>query len=292
MRLVLRILKWTLLAMLLVVLLLVVWIGPQAYRAFYPKRDYDQVAPAVPASFPHPAILLFSKTNGFRHGDAIEAGNEMFRELAGKQGWSVLETENGAVFSTELLPRFQVVIWNNASGDVLTDQQRAALRAYLEQGGGFIGIHAAGDNSHERWRWYTEDLIGARFTGHTLWPHLQNAILRIAAADHPAMAGLPASWSHEDEWYSFDRSVRGKGFRVLATLDEGSYDLDGPFSAKLRMGKDHPVIWSHCVGSGRALYSALGHTPEGYSELPFRLLLGNAISWAMQRNPCDPVQGE
>jgi type 1 glutamine amidotransferase len=292
MQLILRILKWTLLGILLAVLALVAWIGPQAYRALYPKHDHDQVAPAVPTSFPRPAILVFSKTNGFRHGDAIEAGNAMFRALAGQHGWSVYETENGAVFSADMLSRFQAVVWSNASGDVLTEQQRAALRSYLEQGGGFIGIHAAGDNSHEGWRWYVDELIGARFVGHTLWPHLQKGTVRIEGADHPAMAGVPAIWSHKDEWYSFNRSVRARGFRILATLDEASYDLDGPFSAKLRMGTDHPVIWSHCVGSGRALYSALGHTPESYSEPPFRLLIGNAVSWAMQRRPCDPVHGD
>jgi hypothetical protein len=50
----------------------------------------------------------------------------------------------------------------------VTDQQRAALRTYLEQGGGFIDIHARGDNSHDRWRCYKEELIGARFVGYTL----------------------------------------------------------------------------------------------------------------------------
>lgn len=292
MRIFLRILKWTLIVLLLLVLALLVWIGPSAYRAIYPKQDHDTVAPAVPASFPRPAVLVFSKTNGFRHDDAIAAGKVMFRELAAKQGWSVYQTENGAVFSPAILSRFQAVVWSNASGDVLTNQQRAALRGWIENGGGFIAIHAAGDNSHESWAWYTAEVIGAKFVGHTIWPHLPVATVRIEAAGHPVMAGLPAVWNRIDEWYSFDRSVRAKGFRVLATVDESTYERGGPGSGKLSMGKDHPIIWSHCQGKGRVLYSALGHTGESFAEPPFRTLASNAVSWAMRRDPCDPAKGE
>jgi len=293
MKLVLRILKWVLIALLLLVAGVAVWIGPQAYSALYPSHEHDRSPPAVPASFPHPAVLVFSKTNGFRHDEAIAAGNVMFREFADKQGLSVYETENGAVFTPELLSRFQAVVWSNASGDMLSADQRAALRSWIENGGGFVAIHAAGDSSHEFWGWYTAEVIGAKFVGHSLWPHLAQATVRVEGNNHPAMAGLPATWIREDEWYSFDHSVRAnKGFRVLATLDEATYERGGPGSAKLTMGKDHPVIWSHCLAKGRVLYSALGHTGESYTEPPFRLLIANAISWAMQRKPCDPARGE
>ena len=102
------------------------------------------------------------------------------------------------------------------------------------------------------------------------------------------MAGLPAKWNRADEWYSFDRSVRSKDFQILATVDEASYERGGPGSGKLAMGKDHPVIWSHCVGKGRALYSALGHTGESFAEPEMRRLLPNAVSWAMTEQPCQP----
>ena len=35
---------------------------------------------------------------------------------------------------------------------------------FLEDGGGWIGIHAAGDGSHKDWRWYVETLIGSDYT--------------------------------------------------------------------------------------------------------------------------------
>jgi len=288
-----RILKWFGIVLLVLVLILAVWIGPMTYSALYPSHEHDKVAPAVPASFPHPAVLVFSKTNGFRHDEAIKAGEAMFRELAAQNGWSVYQTENGAVFTPDVLSRFQAVVWSNASGDVLADDQRAALRSWIENGGGFVAIHAAGDSSHEFWAWYTSEVIGAKFVGHSLWPHLAQATVNVEATAHPVMAGLPAIWTREDEWYSFDRSVRDKpGFRVLATLDESTYKRGGPGSAKLTMGKDHPIVWAHCLGKGRVLYSALGHTGESYSEAPFRRLVTNAVAWAMVREPCNAEKAE
>ena len=288
-----RILKWVLIALLLLAVAIAIWIGPQAYRAMYPSHEHDTVAPAVPAAFPHPAVLVFSKTNGFRHDEAIAAGNVMFRELGAKQGWSVYQTENGAVFTPELLSRFQAVVWANVSGDALSTDQQAALRAWIEAGGGFVGIHGSGGDFAYDWRWYGEELLGAQFIGHTMWPHITQASVHVEASDHPAMAGLPAIWSREDEWYSFDRSVRGnKSFRVLATLDEATYERGGPGAAKLAMGKDHPIVWSRCLAKGRVLYSALGHTGASYSEPSFRTMVANAVTWAIRRDACDPGRGE
>jgi type 1 glutamine amidotransferase len=274
-----KIVRWALLAILLVVVGLALWIGPMAYSALYPSHDHDKAAPVLPARFDRPAILVFSKTNGFRHGDAIAAAGPMFVKLGQQNGWDVFQTENGAVHTPDLLARFKVVVWSNASGDVLSDEQRGALKAFIEDGGGFVAIHAAGDSSHEFWPWYVEQLIGTKFVGHSMWPHFAQATIHVEARDHPAMAGLPAEWSRLDEWYSFDSSVRGKGFDVLATLDESTYERGGPGSAKLSMGKDHPIIWSRCLGKGRVFYSALGHTAESFSEAPHMQLIANAIGW-------------
>lgn len=63
------------------------------------RRVHETVAPAMPARFEHPAVLVFSKTNGFRHDEAIEASNPMFVALGKQNDWSVFVTENGAVHS-------------------------------------------------------------------------------------------------------------------------------------------------------------------------------------------------
>src|SRR6185437_1852044 len=138
---------------------------------------YDTVAPQLPAGLKDPAILVFSKTNGYRHAEAIPAANAAIASLAEKNGWSVFFTENGAVFNAADLSRFRATIWNNTSGDVLNEEQKEAFRNYIENGGGFVGIHGAGGDFSYDWRWYVETLIGAQFIGHTLIPQFPPATI-------------------------------------------------------------------------------------------------------------------
>ena len=37
------------------------------------------------------------------------------------------------------LATFKLVIWNNASGDVLNEAQRSAFKTWIEQGGSYLG---------------------------------------------------------------------------------------------------------------------------------------------------------
>ncbi len=128
------------------------------YKTRYGFPFYDTEAPALPKLEKATNVLVFSKTNGFRHGEAIEASGKAFDQLAEAQGWGLFQTENGAVFNPEQLARFDVAVWNNVTGPVLNEKQRMALKQYVEGGGGFVGIHGAGDNSHEHWAWYTDTI--------------------------------------------------------------------------------------------------------------------------------------
>jgi type 1 glutamine amidotransferase len=242
-------------------------------------KVYETQPPALPAKIPRPAILVFSKTNAFRHQEAIPAANALFARFAKEKGWGYFQTEIGAAFSPEILSHFDVVVFNNVSGDVFTPAQRDAFRSWLENGGGYVGIHASGDNSHQKWAWYMNDLIGAVFTQHTMRPQFQKATVHVEDATHPATRGLPTSWQRIEEWYSFDKSPRGKGYGILITVDEKTYNPQGMFGKDLHMG-DHPMVWWHCIGKGRVLYSAFGHQAQAYSEPEYRMLLTNAVTWA------------
>lgn len=247
-------------------------------------KVYETEPPALPAEIKRPAILVFSKTNGFRHEEAIPAANALFAKVAQEKGWGYFQTENGATFRPDILARFDAVVFNNVSGDVFTAEQRKALQDYMSNGGGFVGIHGAGGDFKYDWRWYVDEVIGAQFIGHTMDPQFQEGVLKVVDAGHPATAGLPASWKHTEEWYSFDRSVRAKGYNVLIDADETSYKPDGMWGQDLRMGKDHPMVWWHCIGKGRVLYSALGHQARAYSEPEYVKLLTGAVGWAARQD--------
>jgi hypothetical protein len=156
----------------------------------------------------------------------------------------------------------------------------------VEEGGGVVGVHGALGTRYRYWGWYTDSLLLGRFVGHPLWPQLQEAVVRVIDREHPATRQLPSSWIRTDEWYSFEKSARDLGAQVLATLDESSYEPEA-FFQELRMG-DHPIIWAHCPGEGRAFYSALGHSAEAYADEAHHQMLRGAIAWAARHEGSCP----
>lgn len=239
---------------------------------------YDAQRPSLPAALPRPAMLVFEKMNGFRDAPSVDAAGRALRDIAVRRGWSLYVTTSGAVFNAADLARFDVVVWNNVSGDALTLPQRAAFRRWIERGGGFAGIHGSGGDPVYFWDWYADTLIGARFTGHPSSPQFQTA--RVVVEDRGEITqGLPAEWSLLEEWYSFAASPRSKGVRVLATLDERSYVPETFGGRSIRMG-DHPIAWTHCIADGRSFYTAIGHRPEVYSDPNAARLLEQGLVWA------------
>ena len=281
---VLRIFRGVLLLalLLMVVSLAYIWqLG--AWNLVFPSTQHDTVAPALPAELGSPAVLVFSKTNAFRHKEGIAAGASYLQELSAQRGWGYFHTENGAVFNAQDLSRFQAIVFLNASGDILDAAQEEAFQQWLQGGGGWLGVHSAGDDSHLGWRWYIDELIGARFTAHILGPQFQRATVVLENHGHPALRGIPDIWQHEEEWYSWASSPRAAGFTILATLDEDSYTPVQKFLGRerdLSMG-DHPVVWTNCVDAGRSLYMAMGHRADAFAQPQVQRLLENGLVWLM-----------
>ncbi len=260
--------------------------GCDVLRVLFPKHEYETAPPELPAGLAPPAVLVFTKTNGFRHTEAIPAGAALIEEIAQRRGWSVFHTENGAVHDDALLAKFQAIVWHQVSGDVLNAEQREALKGFLAAGKGWVGIHGAGGDRSYDWPWYVEELVGAQFIGHPMGPQFQTATWRTEDPRHPASAKLPETWQREEEIYSFARSVREKpGYRVLVSVDESTYSPVENIlwmERDLRMpGGDHPMVWHHCVGRGRAFYSALGHQAKAYDEPEMEALIEGALAWAL-----------
>ena len=240
---------------------------------------YDVEAPHIDMPKGRPRLLLFEKINGFRDGPSVEAASAALRSMAQLRGWALVATHQGGAVTPAVLKKFDAVIWNNVSGDVLTQTQRSALKSYIERGGGFVGFHGSGGDPIYFWDWYVDTLIGARFVGHPMAPQFQEAKIVVEDEKSALARDLAPGWTMTDEWYSFKTSPRTTGAHVIATLDESSYSPKGMGNQDLRMG-DHPIAWTKCVGNGRSFYSAIGHRPETYSDPHYVTLLEHAIVWA------------
>jgi len=207
---------------------------------------------AAPAGEPS-RMLVFSKTGGFRH-DSIPVAATTLRTLGTELGWQVDHGEDAAAFTPRNLARYRVVVFANTTGDVLDGTQQAALRDFIEGGGGFVGIHAAADTEYG-WPWY-ETLVGAWFLSHP--PGLQTTAV-VFEGENKLREGR---WRLTDELYNYRSNPRAE-VRVVATVDERDY-------AGGTMGADHPIAWCRRVGKGRSWYTGLGHTQEMYADAVFR----------------------
>ena len=160
-------------------------------------------------------VLVFTKTAGYRHA-SIPDGVAALREIGDARGVEVDATEDSLAFTGDGLAPYAAVVFLNTTGDVLGRGGEAALRAFVEGGGGFVGVHAAADTEYD-WPWFGR-LVGARFESH---PAVQEAALVVADAEHAATRALPARWVRTDEWYNFQAPP--EGVRVLLRLDASTY---------------------------------------------------------------------
>jgi cytochrome c len=213
------------------------------------------------------AVLVFSKTTGFRH-DSIPKGIAAIEALGAEHGFSVDSTEDAGRFTLAELARYRVVVFLCTTGDILDPGQKAAFEGFIRAGGGFAGIHSASDTEYQ-WAWYGR-LVGAYFADH---PQIEPATIYIEDIGHASTKDVPVTWRRTDEWYNFRSNPRGTA-HVLATIDETTYSGG-------KMGSDHPIAWCQEIDGGRSWYTAMGHTVESYAEPLFRLhLLGGIESAA------------
>jgi type 1 glutamine amidotransferase len=212
------------------------------------------------------AVLLFTKTAGFRH-DSIPAGVQAIESLGTTHHFHVEASEDATVFTDDHLAQYQVVIFFNTTGDILDPNQQQAFERFIRNGGGFVGIHSATDTEYD-WPWYGQ-LVGTYFANHSA---IQMATITVVDAMHPSTNQLPATWIRNDEWYNF-REDPSPNVNVLIKIDETTYAGGG-------MGENHPISWYHQYDGGRAWYTAMGHTVESYSEPLFLTHLLGGIMWA------------
>jgi len=246
--------------------------------------SYETEKPAINFPSDQPAILIFSKTTGFWHGESIDASLPVFSGMAKLNQWFIYQTEEGGVFNPEQLKRFSAVIFNNSTGRVLSDEQQKFLSQYVDSGGTLLGIHGSGDNSHH-WPWYETHLLGTQFSHHPIDPHLQKTDVHTEThADSALTRKLSSVWTSEDEWYVF--SSQPRDMHILSYINGEKIIPNGNFlwttDKNFGMGNYHPVAWYRTVGKGKTFYTSMGHSKEVWQNPNFVQMIENAIQWSVQ----------
>lgn len=228
--------------------------------SFYQKND-GKIAVAKPKK-----VLVFSKTNGWRH-ESIPAGIAAIKKLGAENHFLVDATEDSLAINSKNLNQYQVIIFLNTTGTILGKNEELALQEFMKKGKGFVGIHSASDCEFE-WPWFGK-MVGGYFISH---PKPQTAKLVVVNKEHQSTKHLPAIWERFDEWYNF--KDLNPDVNVLLKIDESSYSGG-------KNGDNHPMAWHHEYGGGRVFYTALGHTNESYSDPLFLQHILGGITYAM-----------
>lgn len=213
-------------------------------------------------------LLVFSKTAAFRH-TSITPGIAAIQQMGVTGNFSVKATEDASIFRLDSLQKFKAVVFLNTTGDILNGTQQTAMEQYIQNGGGFAGIHAAFDTEYG-WPWYG-NMIGVWFSDH---PAEQTAIVRKLNGTHPASSTLPATWQRFDEWYNFGTWNRTSNIFYLFKVDETTYSGGTE-------GDPHPISWYGPYDGGRVFMTAMGHGDAMYTEANFLTHLYGGIQYAM-----------
>lgn len=238
------------------------------------------LANAIIAQTSHPQfrVVALAEAGGI-HRPFVDAAKVWLQKLATDRNFTVDYIENTDKIDDEFLSHYQLFIQLNYPPYGWTPKAVAAFVKYIEEGrGGWIGFHHAtllGEfDGTTMWPWFSQFMGGIRFTDYI--PNFANASVIVEDAAHPAMKNVPGSFVVEqEEWYKWDKSPR-PNVHVLAKVDESTYSPD----TRIKMGGDHPVIWTNEHYKARNIYIFMGHHPELFQNAAFTTIFRNSIFWA------------
>ena len=237
--------------------------------------------PAASATWPRPPkfrVLALAERASGDHQKFVDAARIYLDRLAAQNDFVVDYITGTERINQESLARYQLFIQLNYPPYHWAPVAKEAFVDYITQGkGGWIGFHHAsllGDfDGYPMDPWFSEFLGGIRFTHYI--PDFAKATVKIEDPSSPLAKGLPSSFVIEkEEWYTWSRSPRPNA-HVLATVDESSYVPN----TMIKMGGDHPVVWSNPHYKARNVYIFMGHHAGLFDDPNFVMLFRNAIFW-------------
>ena len=219
-------------------------------------------------------VLLFGLTKGFRHGDAIAEGSPILKTIAEGLGYNAVVSEDPACFDPEKAKQWDLILFNNTTGDLFPEPERrkAFIDRIKEGGAGFIGLHAAADCFYN----FPEygEMVNGWFAGH---PWSQKVADRIEDPEHPLMKPFGGTkWEVQDEIYQYRNYERSK-VRVLMSIDNRSVDV----ARGGRKDRDYAMCWIRPWGKGRVLYQGHGHGGNVFKMKDFQEHMKVAMQWAI-----------
>lgn len=233
-----------------------------------------QEYPADYAQAPRFKVLFYySEQVEEAHQQFAKQAIDFFWKLSWGEGYLYEVTTDLSKYSDEQLKEFDLQVWlNNSPG---SEPERRAFERYMENGGGWVGFHAAAYNDkNTNWPWFVDFLGGGVFYCNN-WPP-QPVLVDIDTSDHAVTKNLPQHYvMPSSEWYQWNPSPRdNKDVEVLLSISPKNYPLG--IKDIVRWG-DFPVVWTNT--KYRMIYLNCGHGDEMFGDATQNLLYVNAFRW-------------
>ena len=248
---------------------------------------YAQVPEGYPANYAKAprfkALIYYTQHAEEAHVQFAEQATTFFKKLNYGDGFVLDITTDFSKYPYEKLKEYNVIIMLNTSPN--TKAERDAFEQYMENGGGWVGFHAAAYNDkNTHWPWFVKFLGGGVFYCNN-WPP-QPVLVEVDNEEHPVTKNLPASFvAPASEWYQWTPSPRqNKDVEVLLSLSPKNYPLG--IKDVVNFG-DFPIVWSN--KNYRMIYLNMGHGDEEFIDGTQNLLLVNAFRWVVSKDKsCNP----
>ncbi|MEO9891394.1 ThuA domain-containing protein [Aurantibacter sp.] len=231
-------------------------------------------------------VLIYHETGEFRHS-SIQAGIAMINEFGDELDWVVADSQTSDVFTSDNLENYDVVLWLNTTGDdILSKDEESAFESFIQNGGGYVGVHSATDTYRSgTWSWYNE-LVGAIVQVSPYHTSSNfNGVIDVVG-DHDATAHLDTEWVKNDEYYYWELNggyLYDGNIDLLQVRTTGTNSYDAT----------RPVTWYKEYDGGRSFYTALGHHARDFeSDVSFRTMIKEAIIWAARDNETAIIEVE
>ena len=240
-----------------------------------------------PGGWPRPPrfrVVALAERGGGEHQKFVDAAKIYLNALAAENDFAIDHITGTEGINEEFLAQYALFIQLNYPPYRWAPIAKEAFEDYITQGkGGWIGFHHAGllgdFDGYPMDPWFSQFMGGIRFT-HYL-PDFAKATVKIEDPKSPLARGLPPSFVIDrEEWYTWSQSPR-PNVHVLATVDESSYVPN----TMIKMGGDHPVVWSNPHYKARNVYIFMGHHGGLFESPDFVQLFRNAIFWAADKTP-------
>lgn len=225
---------------------------------------YAQVPEGYPANYAKAprfkALIYYTQHAEEAHVQFAEQATTFFKKLNYGDGFVLDITTDFSKYPYEKLKEYNVIIMLNTSPN--TKAERDAFEQYMENGGGWVGFHAAAYNDkNTHWPWFVKFLGGGVFYCNN-WPP-QPVLVEVDNEEHPVTKNLPASFvAPASEWYQWTPSPRqNKDVEVLLSLSPKNYPLG--IKDVVNFG-DFPIVWSN--KNYRMIYLNMGHGDEEFID--------------------------